>query len=63
MRVERLSALRRAGPQAPSLSALKPAEAFTQHALLPAMDTGSPQRSQSHFLLINRAFSFCQTVF
>ena len=47
-------------PRAPRLSALKPADALTRHALLPVMDTESPQRSQSHFLLINRALAFCQ---
>ena len=47
-------------PRAPRLSALKPADALTRHALLPVMDTESPQRSQSHFLLINRAFAFSQ---
>ena len=45
-------------PRAPRLSALKPADALTRHALLPVMDTESPQRSQSHFLLINRALAF-----
>lgn len=50
-------------PRALRLSALKPAEALTRHALLPVMDTESPQRSQSHFLLINRALAFCQRVF